>query len=1335
MPVIRNQFRIDADQAISTVTKVQDRFLNYNNALGQVIGQTAVFNRGSKDSIQVLTQIDSEGRKAVSTVRQVGQSYETLSVKTGQASKAQRQLAADLKQQAELADKVARQIKGIGARRSGAPVTTGIAQSLGPGVSGVANITEAQARASARDNRLSVPQTNAFVKLIQDAAKVRDAIGAVSGTYDKFVAKLNEAGKIAFATAIYRGISLISGALKDGVSTAVSYTNQIGLIQTISQDSGESFDSWNAAIRRTADSLGVSTTRVAKDAYDALSNQVIKTSKDFALLETAIRLEQVTGSSAGTGLNVLSSLINGMGTSANQAGLLADKLFAIVDIGKVKLEGLDKVLGRTTSLMKTAGSNFDETAGALAFLTQTGIDEQESSTLLNNIFSELIKPNKELSEELRKMGFNTGFAAVQTLTLAGLLDELSKKSAGTKDGLATYFPDIRGLRGVAVLTQNLDGLKKSIEGVKKAQGATSNASSIVNANPGQQLLQEQERLKNFFTNDIGVKAVEAAAKLTSALGGVQNILANVVPIVTKVGGAIVIAFAVGKVANLIKGIVGVAGAFGGVRSAIDLATAAQLTFQRITLAAAATTTAFIAAFAAGYLAAEFAVEKLQNTYKNLVRQLNIPIDIKVKSDFDKIDSSSSKRVADFEYATAAMTARYGVFISHARRLNDQFAADAKVAFEKAARALSQSFDVALIYARKIAGSIEDTEAKVTRNLEKIDKESYKIREDFAAASFDRRIADLEKYGQEEIQAAQKYNSEVDQANQQGGRYSYREANVGQFGEAIASEAQARINALRDQINSALKSDDLERAEASYREIGKVLDQVKSAKEGLGYKGVNVDDEHYQQLIGYEAKLAEYRDRRKADEIQLEQNSLKARTTLKELEGTYKEIEDLKDKVYDKKTGNLSEEYAKQPRKAITEFDALNKKAEELQKTMLSLGGDESNQNKAARLFGNISEDAAAYRSALTKRIAASLNEDTLTRAGETRKTLAENEIKLYTELETQTSKVNKNIIESAANILKYGGALKSLLNSNNQNDNVVKGIFGQKDHANDDVNNKKIDRMMQLARDPDIGDSKKKANELQQLTRELQNSMDKLKDNEITNALKPEGDFSTVGETLKNIVNQAEGLRGSVTDLKDLSTEMKNFKDVVSSTDTKGIDNIKGTIDSIINSIEGIDDATRATQDEADATYNLTKQIQYEAAALEKLNAIRANAPLSKGSAGSGGAVEGHASGGIAGSQGGFLAAFFGGKFAKGTDIIPAMLTRDEFVVRAPMARKFYSQLIAINSNQAPIYRSEGGSTTSNVNTSNYHIHVNSGDSGGANQMARTVTQAIRRAQAQGVIS
>jgi hypothetical protein len=91
-------------------------------------------------------------------------------------------------------------------------------------------------------------------------------------------------------------------------------------------------------------------------------------------------------------------------------------------------------------------------------------------------------------------------------------------------------------------------------------------------------------------------------------------------------------------------------------------------------------------------------------------------------------------------------------------------------------------------------------------------------------------------------------------------------------------------------------------------------------------------------------------------------------------------------------------------------------------------------------------------------------------------------------------------------------------------------------------------------------------------------------------------------------------------------------------------------------------------------------------------------------------------------AQGGTAWKFLSGGGPAGTDVIPAMLSPGEMVINAASARRFASQLTAINAGVQPVYRSEGGSVT---NVGDINVTVTGG--GSSRQTARSIAAELRR--------
>ena len=70
------------------------------------------------------------------------------------------------------------------------------------------------------------------------------------------------------------------------------------------------------------------------------------------------------------------------------------------------------------------------------------------------------------------------------------------------------------------------------------------------------------------------------------------------------------------------------------------------------------------------------------------------------------------------------------------------------------------------------------------------------------------------------------------------------------------------------------------------------------------------------------------------------------------------------------------------------------------------------------------------------------------------------------------------------------------------------------------------------------------------------------------------------------------------------------------------------------------------------------------------------------------------------------------------------MLSPGEIVMNAQSSRRFYSELMAMNSGKAPVYRAEGGPVTNNSFTGDINLNV-SAPNGVVN--GRQAVQQIRR--------
>jgi hypothetical protein len=95
----------------------------------------------------------------------------------------------------------------------------------------------------------------------------------------------------------------------------------------------------------------------------------------------------------------------------------------------------------------------------------------------------------------------------------------------------------------------------------------------------------------------------------------------------------------------------------------------------------------------------------------------------------------------------------------------------------------------------------------------------------------------------------------------------------------------------------------------------------------------------------------------------------------------------------------------------------------------------------------------------------------------------------------------------------------------------------------------------------------------------------------------------------------------------------------------------------------------------------------------------------------------------VAKAFGGPLGYFAAG--GRGTDTIPAMLSKGEFVVNAKSSRQFFSQLQAINAGRQPVFREDGGTVNNTIG--DIHVHAAKNPEKTANVVIREIRRAQRR--------
>lgn len=1292
-------YEVNTQAAIDNVNRLSKAYLDNNQALGGMINAFGVAKAKGDSVYSTFTQINASGQKITTTVREVNGEFSVLSVKVAAATLANKRLAEQQLAVANAAKKAASEQITV-TPGNAADLSARFQVPIGP------RLGEAVGRANELNATLA--RGNAILQLFNDSGnkvqiapnlnRAKVAAQQVTQSFQDLEKTLDQISKIALATVIYRGLSLIQQGLASSISTASEYYRQLALVQTLADKNGDSFNTWASGIERVSNELGLPVTKVATAAYDGLSNQVIKSTKDFELLRQSFILAKTTGSDAGDSLNLLSSIINGYSKSANEAQDISDKLFTTVDLGNVKLQELTQTIGRSASLSKTLGVTFEELAAGVAVITQTGVGAAEATTLLNNVFVQLLKPNEKLKEALLDMGFQTGQAAIETLRFSGVLDELSKRSKDTADGLATFFPEIRGLRGVAALSgTELIKFNKTLVSIENSSGRAAEALKTVSENAGQKFDDELQRVKNFFTADIGTGFLKGLIEVTDKFGGISTIIKGLtvqVGLATASVGAFVVTSKGLTLASTLfevtQGLTGVARVTGGTKLLLDQAAISAKNF-------AGSFGGFLTFATIGYVAVD-------NLY-NLIETRNREATKKIIDESNRAASartSSEKSANDqilraFDKSLADRNVVFGRYLREQVKLSTKALEEIQVRTEKVGENLRNSLDISLSIARQSITATEQEESRAIGAIKRIKEEQIKGQDEAEKDAFEGSIARVRRLRDNAIAA----NQNEARAN-------------GELGKSLGEIITYRNRLLTTKRDKAIDSGDIELASRFQKEI---LDNIRIfQEESVTVRGITqylFNQNAVASILNntaqdYNTKLNNRIPLLKQEAAISNANSLEQKKRVKDAEDLFRTIAKFNTTVV--KNGEFAPKFQEDPIKAIDQLKKLQDEALKFATTTKGIK-DESILRDLGTNLTDIVSQFNAQRTNLAEIINETQRSLALNKAGRNRTELLEAEKKLVrdlgAELNNYTEILNKNAAAAAA-----GAELIKKALSNGPPQDIASDSAKQATAVIPDVG-----RLKNLLEDP-----KNNLQEIDALLAKIKANIGTFGLNQQTNSVLDPTRYQTVKQSLAEIdlllanikVLSQDNTTAKLSDLlvqsaktgkDDLQSQVALYNQLVTlkSTLTNSSDPILPKVDEAISKVQA-----------------LIQALQQVKAAEQGINTFSPSA----------GKAETHSSGGVVGSQGGFLFDFLSGRFKKGTDIIPAMLSRNERVISAPIAQKYATILDAMNANRFPIYRSEG---SPNQGASIGSININM-PNGTTNSQVRELAKQINRGIKQGTI-
>ena len=361
--------------------------------------------------------------------------------------------------------------------------------------------------------------------LTYDIKKGRDTLGPALDRDTKKADKLGDAlttaaGVLAGGVA-FRGLSALSNGLNQAFTSSLQFSKGIAEINSILPANEKLTEEATDSIREFSAQFGTDSQAQASAFYQIVSAGVSDTATQLELLEVANQAAVAGLVDITTSVDILTSSVNAYASNGLTATEASDALFAAVREGKTTFDELASSVGRVAPLAQSAGVEFSELTGTLAFLTKSGISTAEAVTGLRAIISGIVKPSQDAQKAAQELGINLSTSEIRAKGFAGVLEELRDATGGSEAALARLFPNVQALAPVLAITRgNFQNFNEILDSTRDSAGNTAEAAKILQNTLDFQLDRAAQGL-NLLAESL-ISSLEPA--LTSVVKGFNNFI-------------------------------------------------------------------------------------------------------------------------------------------------------------------------------------------------------------------------------------------------------------------------------------------------------------------------------------------------------------------------------------------------------------------------------------------------------------------------------------------------------------------------------------------------------------------------------------------------------------------------------------------------------------------------------------------------------------------------------------------------------------------------------------------------------------------------------------------
>lgn len=273
------------------------------------------------------------------------------------------------------------------------------------------------------------------------------------------------------------GIAAVAAAIYAGpVRAAQSYETALAKVATIADTQAVPLQQFSQEILTLSNTTGVAATAIAEDVYNAISAGQ-KTGDAVNFVTNSTKLAKAGFAETSQTLDVLTTILNAYGMSADKVGMVSDMLVQIQNKGKVTVGELSSVMGKIIPTANAYNVSLEQLGATYAIMTSKGIAAAETTTYANSMLNELGKSGTVADKALRSAA-GSGFADLMASgkSLGDVLGILQAEAAKSGKTIADMFGSAEaGKAAMSLLSNGVDGFNASVVDMVNSAGMTESA--------------------------------------------------------------------------------------------------------------------------------------------------------------------------------------------------------------------------------------------------------------------------------------------------------------------------------------------------------------------------------------------------------------------------------------------------------------------------------------------------------------------------------------------------------------------------------------------------------------------------------------------------------------------------------------------------------------------------------------------------------------------------------------------------------------------------------------------------------------------------------------------